>query len=104
MNITRTFSLDLESAMIVENQENASKWMRLLIKRRGTTVADLLRAEDRNKVLYGALQRVCHKHGEDLNKHIEAVKQIHEDNDSAKEPLKGLALWSKIVGAEEVKE
>jgi hypothetical protein len=35
---------------------------------------------------------------------LRIVKEIHQENDNAKEPLKGLALWSKLVGAEEVKE
>lgn len=104
LNITRTFNLDLETAQIVENQENASKWLRFLIKRRGATIADLMKAEDHIRALQGALERVAHRHGEDYTEHLRIVKEIYEENDNAKEPLKGLALWSKVVGAEEVKE
>jgi hypothetical protein len=104
MNITRTFNLDLETAQIVENQENASKWLRFLIKRRGATIADLMKAEDRIRVLQGTLDRLRHQEGIEWFEHHEIVKEIHQENDNAKEPLKGLALWSKVVGAEEVKE
>ena len=104
MNITRTFNLDLETAQIVENQENASKWLRFLIKRRGSTLADLMRAEERIRVLQGTLDRIRHLEGIEYLEHLEIVKAVHQENDNAKEPLKGLALWSKVVGAEEVKE
>jgi len=104
LNIIKTFNLDLESAQIVENQENASKWIRFLIKRRGSTVADLMESEDRLRAAMSALERIGHKTGEDWVEHLRIVKEIHQENDNAKEPLKGLALWSKLVGAEEVKE
>ena len=56
----------------------------------------------------GALQSRSREDAQDAHapslEHLEIVKAVHQENDNAKEPLKGLALWSKVVGAEEVKE
>ena len=80
MNIIRTFNLDLESAQIMDKMPKgqASSMIRALIKRRKTTIEDVMKAEALVESWRWTAYRVQHNPGMTIDQAWDHVKAIQE--------------------------
>lgn len=104
MNITRTFSLDLQAAQIVEAQDNASSWLRFLIKNRGMDAADLMEARRAAEMWRWVSQRLAELTKEDLAAHVSHVKAVQRDIDGMKNKPTGLEEWGLYMEKQQKEE